>query len=88
MKNITILILIKLFLFTFLVNAKPLEEMTINLNPEIIKDKYQPIDRYEKPEELPSKDKKEEDTSINLDVDVNKEQKQIDSLKLDVGTKF
>jgi len=86
MKNITRLILIKLFLFTFFVNANPIEEK-LNLNPEIPEEKYQPTDRYDEPVELPGKIKKE-DSSINLDVDVDKEKKQIDRLKLDVDKKF
>ena len=87
MKNITLLILIKLFLLTLFVNANPLEETKLNLNPEIVEEKYQLEDRYEKPVELPSEIKKK-DSSINLDVDVDKEKKQIDSLKLDVDKKF
>jgi hypothetical protein len=87
MKKTTILILIKLFLFTVLVNATPIEEKTIILNPDVIENKYQPEDRYDEPVELPSEIKKK-DSSINVDVDVNKEQKQIDSLKVDVDKKF
>ncbi|MGB1227048.1 MAG: hypothetical protein ACPG9K_04085 [Poseidonibacter sp.] len=87
MKNITLRILIKLFLLTLFVNANPLEETKLNLNPEIVEEKYQLEDRYEKPVELPSEIKKK-DSSINLDVDVDKEKKQIDSLKLDVDKKF
>ena len=89
MKKIINILLIKLFLFTFFINAKQLEDVTINLNPEIIKQKYNLADKYEKPVDLPSvKEEKEDDSSINLDVDVDKEQKQIDRLKLDVGKKF
>ena len=87
MKKATILILIKLFLFTLFVNANLLEEKKLNLNPEIVEEKYQLEDRYDKPVELPSEIRKK-DSSINLDVDVDKEKKQIDRLKLDVDKKF
>jgi len=90
MKRITTTILINLFTFTLLANVNLLEEKTISLNPEIIEEKYQETDRYQKPIELPSEIKKEKDSSINfdVDVDVNKEEQQIDKLKLDVGKKF
>ncbi|WP_122893700.1 hypothetical protein [Arcobacter peruensis] len=87
MKKATILILIKIFLFTLFVNANLLEEKKLNLNPEIVEEKYQLEDRYDKPVELPSEIRKK-DSSINLDVDVDKEKKQIDRLKLDVDKKF
>ncbi|APW64481.1 hypothetical protein LPB137_00830 [Poseidonibacter parvus] len=87
MKKATILILIKLFLFTLFVNANLLEEKKLNLNPEIVEEKYQLEDRYDKPVELPSEIRKK-DSAINLDVDVDKEKKQIDRLKLDVDKKF
>ena len=86
MKNITILI--KLFLFTLSINAKPLEKPTINLNPEIIEDKYQLTDKYDKPLPLPNEILKKEDSQLNLDANVNKEKKEIDSLKIDIGKKF
>jgi hypothetical protein len=70
------------------VNANPLTHVNTKLETTKTYDKYQLTDKYAKPEELPSQDKKEDDSSINLDIDVNKEQKQIDSLKLDIGTKF
>jgi len=89
MKKIIKILLIKLFLFTSIINAQVLEDTTININPEIIKQKYNLTDKYEKPIDLPSvEEKKEDDSSINLDVDIDKEQRQIDSLKLDVGKKF
>ena len=88
MKKLTNLILIKLFAFTLLLNAKTLDQITIKLDPKITENKYELADRYEEPETLPSEDQKKENTSINVDVDVNKEQKQIDSLKLDIGKKF
>ncbi len=88
MKKISILLISKLFLFTLLINAKPLKEITLNLNPTINEEKYHPTDIYEEPKELPLDKKKEKDTSINVDIDVNKEQKQIDSLKLDLDKKF
>ena len=88
MKNITTLILIKLFLFTLFVNANPLEKPTINLNPEIIEDKYQLTDKYEEPIALPGKNEKKEDSQLNIDANVNKETREIDSLKIDLGTKF
>jgi len=88
MKKITILILTKLFLYTFLANANQLSEPIIILNPEIIQDKYQPTDKYEEPLALPNKIKKKEDTKLNLDANVNKEKREIDSLKIDVGKKF
>jgi len=87
MKKATILILIKIFLFTLFVNANLLEEKKLNLNPEIVEEKYQLEDRYDKPVELPSEIRKK-DSAINLDVDVDKEKKQIDRLKLDVDKKF
>ena len=87
MKKATLLILIKLFLFTLFVNANPLTEPKLNLNPEIVEEKYQLEDRYDKPVELPSEIKKK-DSSVNLDVDVDKEKKQIDRLKIDVDKKF
>ena len=88
MKNITILILIKLFLFTLLVNATSLEEPTINLNPEIIEKEYQLTDKYNEPTPLLNEIKKKEDSQLNLDANVNKETKEIDSLKIDIGKKF
>ena len=88
MKNITILILTKLFLFTLLVNAKPLENPTIDLKLEVIEEKYQLTDKYDEPTPLPSEDGKKEDSQLNLDADVNKEKKQLDSLKIDIGKKF
>ncbi|MAD41506.1 MAG: hypothetical protein CL623_03840 [Arcobacter sp.] len=88
MKKITILILAKLFLFTLLLNANQLSEPIIILDPEIIKDKYQPTDKYQEPTALPNKIKKKEDTELNLDANVNKEKREIDSLKIDVGKKF
>jgi len=87
MKNITLLILLKLFLFTLLVNAKPLEKPIINLNPEIIEEKYQLTDKYNEPIPLPNK-KIKEDSQLNLDANVNKETKQLDSIKIDIGKKF
>ena len=88
MKKITILILTKLFLFTFLLNANQLKDPIIILDPNIIEDKYQPTDKYEEPLALPNEIKKKEDSSVNLDANVNKEKKEIDSLKIDVGKKF
>ncbi|MBU3014403.1 hypothetical protein KO488_06505 [Poseidonibacter lekithochrous] len=88
MKKITILILTKLFLLTFLINANQLSDPIIILDPEIIEDKYQPTDKYEEPLALPNKRKKKEDSALNLDANVNKEKREIDSLKIDVGKKF
>ncbi len=88
MKKITILILTKLFLFTLLINANQLTEPIIILDPEIIEDKYQLTDKYKEPLPLPNKIKGKEDSSVNLDANVNKEKKEIDSLKIDVGKKF
>ena len=88
MKKITILIFIKLFLFVLSVNANQLEEPIIILDSKIIEDKYQPTDKYEEPLALPNKIKKKEDTELNLDANVNKEKREIDSLKIDVGKKF
>lgn len=88
MKKITLLILIKLFLFTSLVNSKSLETPIINLNPEIIEEKYTLTDKYEEPLALPDKNVKKEDSSLNLDANVNKEKREIDSLKIDIGKKF
>jgi hypothetical protein len=88
MKNITILILIKLFLFTLSVNAKPLEKPIINLDSKIIEDKYQLTDKYNEPIPLPNEENKKEDSQLNLDANVNKEKKEIDSLKIDIGKKF
>lgn len=88
MKKTTILILTKLFLFTFLLNAKQLENPIIILEPNIIEDKYQPTDKYEEPIALPNEMKKTEDSSLNIDTNVNKEKREIDSLKIDIGKKF
>ena len=88
MKKLTILIVIKLFIFTFLLNSGQIKLPTINLDSITIENKYKLEDRYQKPKELPSRNKKESNNSINLDIDVNKEQKQIDSFKLDIGKKF
>ena len=88
MKKITLLILIKLFLFTSLVNSKSLETPIINLNPEIIEEKYTLTDKYEEPLALPDENVKKEDSSLNLDANVNKEKREIDSLKIDIGKKF
>ena len=88
MKKITILILTKLFLFTLLLNANQLSEPILILDPEIIEDKYQPTDKYQEPIALPNEIKKKEDTELNLDANVNKEKREIDSLKIDVGKKF
>ena len=86
MNKIIILTLSKLFLFTILVNAKPLEEL--NLKLKIIENKYQITDKYEAPAPLPFKEKKEADSHLNVDADVNKDTKQLDSLKIDMGKKF
>ncbi|KAB7887638.1 hypothetical protein [Poseidonibacter ostreae] len=88
MKKITLLILIKLFLFTSFVNSKSLETPIINLNPEIIEEKYTLTDKYEEPLALPDENVKKEDSSLNLDANVNKEKREIDSLKIDIGKKF
>ena len=88
MKKIIILTLTKLFLFTIIANANELENPIIILDPNIIEDKYQLTDKYEEPLALPDKIKKKEDSSVNLDANVNKEKKEIDSLKIDVGKKF
>ena len=88
MKKITLLILIKLFLFTSFVNYKSLETPIINLNPEIIEEKYTLTDKYEEPLALPDENVKKEDSSLNLDANVNKEKREIDSLKIDIGKKF
>jgi len=88
MKKLTILLLINLFTITLLAKSTSTEDLVIDLNPPIIKKNYEAMDKYQEPEELPSKTQKKENSSINVDVDVNKEQKQIDSLKLDVGKKF
>lgn len=88
MKKITLLILIKLFLFTLLLNATPLEKPTINLNPEIIEKNYQLNDKYNEPKPLINERNKKENSQLNIDANINKETKEIDSLKIDIGKKF
>ena len=88
MKKITLITLTKIFLFTLLANADQQKEPIIILDPQIIEDKYQPTDKYEEPPTLPNESTKKEDTSVNLDANVNKEKREIDSLKIDLGKKF
>jgi hypothetical protein len=61
------------------------KDIILELEPEIKYDenlKYSEIKSYEKSQ------KKKTDSNINVDVDINKETKTIDKLKLDMGTKF
>jgi len=82
MKKTTLLILLKLFLFMFSLNAKQQENPIIILEPNIIEDKYK------EPLSLPNKMEKKEDLMLNFDASINKEKREIDSLKIDVGKKF
>ena len=88
MKNLTILILIKLFLFTLFLNANTLKDPILILDPQIIEEKYELTDKYQEPLPLPNEDIKKEDSQLNIDANVNKEKREIDSLKIDVGKKF
>ncbi len=62
----------------------PEEQKEFDKNYEFYKnDKYAPPPSIES-----SKKKKEKNIDIGLGVDVNKEKKEVDSIKLDLGTKF
>jgi hypothetical protein len=57
----------------------PKKKKDINLNPEIIEEKYQLTDKYDEPLPLPNEGIKKEDSQLNLDANVKKEKKDIDS---------
>ena len=72
----------------FSLNAKQQENPIIILEPNIIEDKYKTADKYKEPLPLPNKMEKKEDLMLNFDASINKEKREIDSLKIDVGKKF
>lgn len=88
MRKTTLLILLKLFLFMFSLNAKQQENPIIILESNIIEDKYKTTDKYKEPLPLPNKMEKKEDLMLNFDASINKEKREIDSLKINVGKKF
>ena len=49
---------------------------------------YKTTDKYKEPLPLPNKMEKKEDLMLNFDASINKEKREIDSLKIDVGKKF
>ena len=66
-KYILLILTLSFATFTFL-NANPLLEVNTKLETTKTYDKYKVTDRYEKPQELPLAIKKQEDSSIDLDV--------------------
>lgn len=61
-------------------------ESILKINPPI---KYHLHQKYDKTLQFESnKVEKEDDYNFNLDVDIDRELKTIDKLKIDVGTKF
>lgn len=61
-------------------------ESVLKINPPI---KYHLHQKYDKTLQFESnKVEKEDDYNFNLDVDIDRELKTIDKLKIDVGTKF
>lgn len=62
-------------------------ESILKLKPLIKYDenlKYQEINKYKKNEEI----KKKSNYDFGVDVDINKEERTIDGIKIDIGTNF
>lgn len=71
----------------------PEKKKDINLNPELTIDRtqrYNEKELYSKPQALPNNTGKKnvDEYDLDLNVDVDKEKKEVDGFKINVGTKF